>query len=107
VIPVVTRYVRIDQPMGGTDDAYDDVTWLTVEASTPAHIGPPSADALGDQYQQIDAVLYVNDTATVPTDARVTDLGTGDVYSVRWAQHVVGLGLDHRKCGLRRSSGAA
>lgn len=107
-LPITTRYVRIESPSAsGTGDAYDPVTWDVVEAAALAHISGPSSSANGDRSQVTDATLFVNVETQVPFDARVTDLTTGEVYSVKWTQWMVGgQGLDHRKCGINRVVGA-
>lgn len=105
-LPVITRYVRIDAPTIESADAFDPVTYATVEASARAHIGQPTAQNSGDRWQETDRIMWVDDTTTVPTSGRVTDLATGDIYAVLWTESVVGFGLDHRKVGLRRSDGA-
>jgi hypothetical protein len=105
-LPLISRYVRIEAPSETEGDAYAPQTYTVVGASVPAHIGPPSARATGDRFQETDAVLYVDDTATIPIGGRVTDLTTGDVYAIDWTESVIGVGLDHRKVGLRKTSGA-
>lgn len=105
-LPIITRYVKIEEPSSDGGDAYATVTYSTVEASARAHISAPSSQNAGDRWQSTDAVLYVDDTTTVPADGRVTDLTTGAVYAVLWTEMLIGLGLDHRRVGLRTSVGA-
>jgi len=107
-LPITTRYVRIESPSAsGTGDAYDPVVWDVVEAAARAHISGPSSSGEGDRRVETDATLFVNPEVVVPFDARVTDLTTGEVYSVKWTQWMIGnQGLDHRKCGINRVQGA-
>lgn len=105
-LPLTTRQVKIEAPVASTGDAFEAQTFTVVHDSVPAHIGPPSASNAGDRYEQTDRVLFVDDTVTVPFNARITDLTTGDIYSAQWSNSTVGLGLDHRKVGLRYSRGA-
>jgi len=106
-LPIVTRYVRVEQDTSANGDGYDPPTWTVLAESVPAHIGSPTGSANGDRLVAVDATLYVEDTVPVPLNARVTDLATGDVYAIQWTQVVVGLGLDHRKCGINRISGSS
>lgn len=107
-LPLTTRYVKIEAPTSADGgDAFATPTYETTVERTPAHIGAPTSENAGDRFASTDAVLYVGDTVPVPIDARVTDLGTGEVYAALWTASTIGLGLDHRKVGLRRSDGSA
>ena len=65
-LPIITRYVKIEEPSSDGGDAYASVTYSTVEAFARAHISAPSSQNAGDRWQSTDAVLYVDDTTTVP-----------------------------------------
>lgn len=104
-LPIVTRYVKIEAETSAGDEAMEAPEWTVLHAAVPAHIGSPSGSSAGDTFAAVDQTLYVESTVTLPIRARVTDLATGDVYSVQWTQVAIGLGLDHRKAGVNRVNG--
>lgn len=105
-LPLTTCYVKIEDAASADEgDAYSTTTYSVIHDRVPGHVGPASFQSAGERYSSTDRVLYVDDTVTVPTDARVTNLTTGEVYAALWTDITNGLGLDHRKVGLRRSSG--
>ena len=105
-LPITTRYVRVEAPTTDSGDAYDNPAYETLVDSTPGHLSGPGGSNDGDRFVEIDAIIYVNDVVPIPNGARITDLSDGKVYAVKWATLVIGLGLDHRKCGVVETSGA-
>lgn len=109
MIPVRTRDVKIERDGSTTGgDEFDAPSWVTLYEAVPAHIGSPGGSSDGDRFSAVDMNLYVDQNVVVPDNARVTDLATGEVFSVKWSQEIVGLGgaLGHRKSGINRVHGA-
>ncbi len=90
---------------GDTPEPYEGTTWTTRHTGAPAHISSPSGrERVGsDGGERIDAVLLTE--VEVWRGDRVTDASTGDVYRVAWVLERTGLGLDHTKAGLVRTTG--
>lgn len=103
MIPLATTTVTIED--AATPEPYEATTWSTRASGVPAHVSSPSgSERTGDAGgERIDAVLLCD--STVARGDRVTDAGTGDVFRVAWVQARTGLGLDHTRAGLVRSTG--
>lgn len=102
-LPLTTTTVTVED--GDTPEPYEGTTWTTRHAAAPAHISSPSGrERVGDAGgERIDAVLLCD--VEVWRGDRVTDAATGDVYRVAWVLERTGLGLDHTKAGLVRTTG--
>lgn len=108
-IPMTTRTVRIDKSVSVDDDPVDTVdVWETLADGVGAHLSGPSGSDAGAGREQVDAVLYLGDETYIDRFCRVVDHGNSDeVFAVTYVERVIGFGLDHWKCGLRRVKGEA
>ena len=90
-----------------TPEPFETTTYTTRASGVAAHISSPSGrERVGDAGgERIDAVLLCA-TTTVERGDRVTDAATGDEFRVAWVLDRTGLGLDHTKAGLVRTTGA-
>lgn len=102
-LPITTRTVTLEAPVTVDDDPLGTPdSWVVVAANVRAHISGSSGSRTGSGREQVDATLYLDAGTPCTLYCRVTDHATGNLYAVQWVQDVVGVGLDHRKAGLRR-----
>lgn len=107
-LPLTTTTALVEVPASG-EDPYEETasTWQVWEAALPCVVSGYSGSArrVGGDQQVVSATLFAN--VSVPFPARVTDLSTGEVYTVDWSRTRYELGLGHCKAGLTLVSGAA
>lgn len=90
-------------------EPYEAPLWTASTTGVPAHIGDPSGAEriVGGSQENIDAVLLAEAGTPIFYTSRIVDDVTGDRFEVVWVQDRQGLGLDHVKAGLRRTTGLA
>ena len=108
MIPFSTTTLTITRP-DETADPYDSPTVATLETGRAAAIVNPSATDLrvGGNQETVQMVALVDPDCTVRLGDYATDDQTGDQWRVIWTQQRVGVGLDHVKVGLTRTTGSA
>lgn len=90
-------------------EPYEAPLWTASTSGVAAHIGQPSGAEriVGGSQENIDAVLLCEAATPVYYTSRILDEVTGERFEVVWVQDRQGLGLDHVKAGLRRTTGLA
>lgn len=106
MIPLATTTVLVEPPAARADEMAGP-SYAAATGPHDAHVSSPSGSERlgGEGVERIDAVLLVDAAVTVAQGARVTDVGTGAVYTCTFSTHRQGLGLDHKRCGLRAVAG--
>lgn len=108
MIPVATTTVTVEA-MAEAEPG-EGRTASTRATGVRAVIGSPSGRdimAAGGGREAIDAVLDADPIDGMAHTDRVTDDTTGAVWEAVWVEQRQGLGLDHTRAGLRRTTGVA
>jgi hypothetical protein len=104
---LTTTTVTIEER--SVSEPYEAPSWTASSSGVPAHIGEPSGAEriIGGSQENIDAVLLAEAGTPVWYTSRILDEVTGERFEIVWVQDRQGLGLDHVKAGLRRTTGLA
>lgn len=108
-LPLTTTQVLIERPDPDVDQ-YSDPVWTEIaRVDGVVSIASGSGIRVGGDSSTLNSELHINPISgdVLQHHDRVTDLMSGEVWSVDWVRHRYELGLEYTKAGLTRSEGAA